>query len=266
MALRILTLNIWNVSGGWSERREAVLHVLREEAPDVVCLQEVIENDRGNQAAWIADALGGWSWTYGGEQSLARDGARFGNAVLSRWPIDGSSSLRLPYRDDAADIQRVAVHARTGGVDVVCTHLSWQLHDGALRERQVQALADFAEEVTDPDATVGPVIAGDLNADPDSTEVRYLTGLTSLDGRSTFFWDAWRTAGGGGPGLTWSDENPHAAAEHEPQRRIDYVLSKLRGTTGNGRPVECRVVAGTTVDGVWPSDHFGLLAVLTDGT
>ena len=90
---------------------------------------------------------------------------------------------------------------------------------------------------------------------------RFLTGLASLGGRSTFYWDAWRAAGDGGPGLTWSDRNLHAAAEHEPERRIDYVLSRLRGTTGHGRPLECRVVGDTPVDGVWPTDHFGVLAV-----
>jgi hypothetical protein len=34
----------------------------------------------------------------------------------------------------------VVVHARTGGVDVFSTHLAWQLHDAALRERQVRAV------------------------------------------------------------------------------------------------------------------------------
>ena len=266
MALRILTLNIWNVSGGWRDRREAVLDVLREESPDVVCLQEVIDNERGNQAAWLADSLGGWHWTYDGEPSQAGGGARFGNAVLSRRPIDATTSLRLPYVEDPADIQRVAVHARTGGVDVVCTHLSWQLEDGALRERQAVALADFAAEVTDLASTTGPVIAGDLNAEPESNEVRYLTGLASIDGRSTFHWDAWRTAGAGGPGITWSDDNPHAAAENEPNRRIDYVLSRLRGTTGMGKPLECRVVGDSPRAGVWPSDHFGVVAVLATPT
>lgn len=262
MAVRILTLNIWNVSGSWPDRRDAIRDVINRADPDVVCLQEVIENERGNQAAWLAEALGGWSCTFDGEPVPAANRSRFGNAVLSRWPIESTASCRLPFVDDPAEIPRLAVHARTGGVDVVSTHLSWQLDDGALRERQVQVLSDFADEVTDPGSALGPVIAGDLNAEPDSTEVRFLTGLTSLGGRSTFYWDAWRTAGGGGPGLTWSDENPHAAAENEPSRRIDFVLSRLRGTTGMGRPLECRVVADSPVDGIWPSDHFGVLAVL----
>jgi endonuclease/exonuclease/phosphatase family metal-dependent hydrolase len=259
--LRVLTLNIWNLSGHWRSRRQAIVAVLRRWAPDVVCLQEVVANERGNQAEWLASELGGWSVAYEGEP-VAGGAARFGNAVLSRWPIDANSSARLPYVPDEREVQRVVVHARTGGVDVFSTHLAWQLHDAALRERQVQALARFVGERTDTAAPLGPVLAGDLNAEPDSSAVRYLAGLASLDGASTYLQDAWRLAGDSGPGVTWSNRNPHAALDQEPDRRIDYIFSGFHGQRGASRPVECRVVADEPADGVWPSDHFGVFAVL----
>ena len=79
---------------------------------------------------------------------------------------------------------------------------------------------------------------------------------------STYLQDAWRLAGDSGPGITWSNRNPHAALDQEPDRRIDYIFSGFHGPSGGGRPVECRVVADEPADGAWPSDHFGLLAVL----
>jgi endonuclease/exonuclease/phosphatase family metal-dependent hydrolase len=260
--LRVLTLNIWNLSGDWRARRLAILAVFRACEPDVICLQEVVETERGNQAEWLARELGDWSVAYGGEPTRVAAGALFGDAVLSRWPIDVAGHVRLPYEPDEAEFQAVAVHACTGGVDVFSTHLAWQLHNTALRQRQVRALADVVVERSDPDAPVGPVVAGDFNAEPDATEMRYLTGLASIAGANTYFQDAWRLAGDGGPGITWSNGNPHAALDCEPDRRIDYVLSGFHGRAGGGRPVECRVVADTPVDGVWPSDHFGVLAVL----
>jgi endonuclease/exonuclease/phosphatase family metal-dependent hydrolase len=261
--LRVLTLNIWNLSGDWRARRQAVLAVLRAAEPDVVCLQEVIADQQGNQAEWLARELGGWSFAYAGSPLLDdRPDVLFGNAVVSRWAIDASGHAELPYVDDPHEVRRLVVHARTGGVDVFSTHLAWQLHDAALRERQVQALVAFVDERTDAAAPVGPVVAGDLNAEPDATAVRYLTGLTTLDGASTYLQDAWRLAGDGGPGLTWSNHNPHAALDREPDRRIDYVLSGFHGRDGGGRPVECHVVADAPVDGTWPSDHYGVLAVL----
>jgi endonuclease/exonuclease/phosphatase family metal-dependent hydrolase len=259
--LRVVTLNIWNLSGDWRARRVAILAVLRGCEPDVVCLQEVVENDRGNQAAWLASELGDWSYAYAGEPAYGFD-ALFGNAVLSRRPIDATDSVRLPYEDDELETQRVALHARTGGVDVFSTHLAWQLHDAALRERQVLALTDFVSARTDTSAGIGPIVAGDFNAEPDSTTIRYLTGLQPLNGASTYLQDAWRLAGDGGPGLTWRDTNPHAALDAEPERRLDYIFSGHHGRAGTGRPLACRVVADEPVDGTWPSDHFGVLADL----
>jgi endonuclease/exonuclease/phosphatase family metal-dependent hydrolase len=261
--LRVLTLNIWNLAGDWRARRQAIVAVVRRHAPDVVCLQEAVENDRGNQAAWLAEAFGGWSVAYAGEP-LAGGPDLFGNAVLSRRPIDDTASARLPHVPDDAEVQRVVVHARTGGVDVFSTHLAWQLHDAALREQQVQALVPFVDERSDPAARVGPIVAGDFNAEPDSDAIRYLCGLASLGGAGAYLQDAWRLAGDGGPGITWDNRNPHAAVDREPDRRIDYVFSGFHGRAGGGRPVECRVVADGPVEGVWPSDHHGVLAVLED--
>ncbi len=261
--MRVLTLNIWNTSGDWRQRRMAILQVVRDAAPDVVCLQEVVEDERGNQAGWLAEQLGGWSTAYAGEGPSRRSGL-FGNAIISPSPIDTSSSVRLPHVPDPLDIQRLVLHARVVGVDVYCTHLAWQLHDAALREQQVRALMAFVRRTSDPAASAGPVVAGDFNAEPDSTAVRYLTGLASIDGESVYLHDAWRLAGDGGPGLTWVDANPHAVLDREPERRLDYVFSAFHGRAGTGRPLACSVVADRPVDGVWPSDHLGVLADLAD--
>ena len=102
-------------------------------------------HDRGNQAGWLAAQLGGWSVAYAGSPPAATTG-RFGNAVLSRRPIEASAHADLPYVPDGQELPRLAVHARTGGVDVFSTHLAWQLHDSALREQQVRALVDFVAE------------------------------------------------------------------------------------------------------------------------
>ena len=155
----------------------------------------------------------------------------------------------------------MVLHVRTGGVDVFCTHLSWQLHDAALRERQVVSLTAFVSERSDPAAPLGPIVAGDFNAEPDSTVIRYLCGLATLDGASTYL-QGWRLAGDGGPGLTWSDTSPHAAKDREPERRLGYIFSGFHGPEPAGRPVACRVVADAPVEGVWPSDHFGVVADL----
>src|SRR5262249_2078880 len=109
-----------------------------------------------------------------------------------------------------------------------------------------------------------PLLVGDFNAEPDSAEIRYVTGLQSIGGFSVCFLDAWRVAAGAGPGVTWSNANPYARAEREPERRIDYVFAGLPRRDGLGQIAACRVVCDAEQAGVWPSDHFGVYAELRD--
>jgi len=73
-------------------------------------------------------------------------------------------------------------------------------------------------------------------------------------------------AGDGGPGFTWSKGNPYAAADLEPDRRIDYIFTGWPSRNGVGQILCCRVVCDEESEGVWPSDHFGVYAELrTEG-
>lgn len=234
-------------------------------APDLVLLQEVMEHGDGrNQAAWLADAFAGeWSVAYGGTGDVGV--GRFGNAILSRWPIDDADVLELPYEPRDEDVQRVVVHARTRGLDVFCTHLNWRFDDGAVRERQVVALAGYVAARADPEAALPPIIGGDFNADPDAEEIRYLCGLVSRAGQSVYFQDAWRVAGGAGPGWTWDNRNSFAAADREPDRRIDYVFVGWRSQPkGPGRVESARVVCDRALTGTFASDHFGLFVEVAE--
>lgn len=256
---RVATLNIWNMSGPWRERRAEIVAWLDLLGADVVCLQEVLESPDGrNQARWLAErSAGDYHVAFAAGATIGAHG--FGNAVLSRWPITATASTGLPASTLPGDIDRVALHARTGGLDVFCTHLAWRLDDGATRERQVRSLTDFVTATADPDAAVPPILAGDFNAEPTSTEMRYLTGLTSLEGRSVCFMDAWAAAGGGGDGLTWDNHNPFAFPQREPSRRIDHILLAWR--PGAGAWVSrAELVCDRSLTGTYATDHFGLLA------
>jgi endonuclease/exonuclease/phosphatase family metal-dependent hydrolase len=261
--LRVMTLNVWNLAGPWRARRDEIVAWLTRLEPDVACLQEIIESDDGrNQARWLADAAGGFHVAYDGRS--VGNGNRFGNAVLSRWPIEASAGHDLPHEPADGEVQRLVLHARTRGLDVYSTHLNWRFHDGAIRERQVVELAAVVARTANEAARLPPIVAGDCNAEPDSNEMRFLTGLASIDGTSVYFQDAWRVAGGRGPGHTWDNRDPFAAAEHEPDRRIDYVLVGWRRPDGAGRVEAARVVCDRTLTGTFASDHFGVLCEIAE--
>ena len=261
--LRVLTLNVQSDAG--DPRRTGLLNrELRRLDPDLVAFQEVCY---GSQLGSLTDGTGLAHETH---QSDALDylppyADRYGGtAVATRWPHRVVEVA--DHRDD--------LHWWTLAVSVALPDLGdllfivpttpWQLDAAAARERQ-------AVEVTELDArhrtALPTIIAGDLNAAPESASIRYLSGLQALDGRSVHYHDAW-TVAGSGLGYIWSVDNPLAAAEiarvvGQPghRRRIDYVFVG----PGRARIMAARLVGDRPVDGVWLSDHAGVLVDLEIG-
>ncbi|HMG52312.1 MAG TPA: endonuclease/exonuclease/phosphatase family protein, partial [Kofleriaceae bacterium] len=103
------------------------------------------------------------------------------------------------------------------------------------------------------------VVMGDFNAVPESDEIRFLRGQTSLDGRSVYFADCWAAAATG-PGHTYDRKNPYALRSREPSSRIDYVFVRGPDAQLRGEPIAARLALDQPTDGVWPSDHFAVVA------
>jgi endonuclease/exonuclease/phosphatase family metal-dependent hydrolase len=267
MSVSVLTLNLWHDAGPYPQRADRIREWIDRLEPDLIGFQEVLRGPDGDQAAELLAGRGyhldfacaSPFWRQG-EEERPRE---FGNAVASRWPLVGREAIRLPDGGDGETRAAIAVtvDAPFGAVRFTCTHLNWKFDHGAVRERQVAAVCDLALRDR-PREGFPPVLVGDFNAEPDAAEVRYVTGHQSLDGRSVCFLDAWRVAGGGGPGYTWSNRNPYARVEQEPDRRIDYVFVGLPRRSGLGQLLSCRVVCNDEKDGVWPTDHWGVYAEL----
>lgn len=109
-----------------------------------------------------------------------------------------------------------------------------------------------------------PILGGDFNADPESDEIRMLTGRASTPVPKLVFHDAWEVAGqastSSDTGATWANANPYARLDLEPDRRIDYVLVGWPKAGGAGHVTRCTVEGLEPVDGVVPSDHLAVLA------
>jgi len=271
--LRVLTINCWNIEAPYEQRMRLLSRVVAETAPDLVGFQEIVVRRNGfDQAATILADLG-YQHAFGAAHRWTdtelflphdADGDGAGNVVASRWPIERAEVRALPGLPAGSEQQSACgavVATPAGRIAFVSTHLYWDLAGGVIRERQVLALDDFVAELA-AGTDLSPVLVGDLNADPDATEMRFLRGLTSLDGRSTYFQDAWLAGGDGGPGYTWDNRNPYTIVDHEPDRRIDYVLVGRPDSTGRGRVVRAALVGTEPTAGVFPTDHFGVVADL----
>jgi endonuclease/exonuclease/phosphatase family metal-dependent hydrolase len=259
--LRCLTLNLWGAEAPLARRMEIVGRGLRELAPDVVGLQEVREvpGQLENQAATLARA-GGYQHVFA--PAVPFGGGHEGLAILARVPIAEHAVLELPHA--LPEERRILLSARletaAGNVWVHTTHLNYRLHHGQQRQDQVKAIdAAVAARTND----LPQIVMGDFNARPESDEIRWLRGLTTLDGRRVHYQDAWDRLHPREAGWTWASANPYTAPLRflEPDRRLDYVFVTTQRRDGRGTIHECRIVFDRPdPDGVFASDHFGLLA------
>ena len=268
MQVRVVSINTQNLEG--DPRRQDMLNTeLRRLNPDLVALQEVIEDGERHQ---LDRLLAGTSLHATHQaQTMAYTPPYMdrygGTAVATRWPHHVAETLDLRLLD-ASDIPwaTMAVVVEIPGQGellFIAATGSWRLDAESVRERQAIAISDLDSRHRRPLPTI---IAGDLNAGPESASVRYLTGKQSLNGRSVHYHDAWAIAGNGA-GYTWTvdNENAHAVIDdvvREPnhRRRIDYVLvgSAHSHPTGYSRIRSASIAFDQPDDGLWPSDHFGL--------
>ena len=237
--LKLVTFNIWHNQGDWAARLPLLVAAIRAEDPDVIGLQEVLEDAAvglPNQAQTLADALGGYSVHF---VSTDPEGAprRYGNAILSRLPVNDFDSRKLQPLDDYRTALRIRVAVGGRSVDVVNTHLAWQEDAAAVRARQIADLVSMLPQDGTP-----VIVMGDFNA------VQEDAGLAALTG-PRFFSALPR-------GTAQTTLNP---AKGHPPRVIDHIFAQA----DRFAPVRASVIGSEPVNGEYPSDHFGVAATVS---
>jgi endonuclease/exonuclease/phosphatase family metal-dependent hydrolase len=263
MRLRVLTMNIQNPAGD-PERQARVNQELRRLAPDLVTLQEVGNPGARDQLAELLEGTGLVHSTHQAEV-LSPHPHGHGTAIATRWPHRVAEIREHPGDPHWWTLAELVDLPQYGDQLFIAPSTAWQLDHELAREHQALEVAEIdARHRT----AVPTIIAGDLNAAPDSASVRFLTGLQSLAGQSVRYHDAWQVAGSG-PGWTWSVDNPLAATEIDAlvgqpghRRRIDYVFV---GSAHAHPDIRTTVVSAELVGagGVPLSDHYGLVAELS---
>lgn len=259
--LRIVTLNTWKGEGDYPARLKAMGTVLAQLDPDVVALQECLLAPAAglDTAAALAARLGFHHALLPMRRKVRRVGDRqldcwAGLALLSRWPILEQADLILP--SVAGDGERRALLARLerpgGPITAACLHLSWLPDAGGTRRQQLEAV--LAAPLWGAPARLR-LLAGDLNAAPDSPELRALgDGVHGWKARSC--WDA----SGATPAATFDPANPLTAPLERPAT-LDHIYALFRPEAAAPCFGAVRVVLDhPDPHGTWPSDHFGVLA------
>ena len=255
--VRVVTWNVWGLYGPWEQRERAIAQTLRGAEPDIVVLTESWTRESAGQAARLAPRIGLPHHVFSGVQAQEDEAALSGVAVMSRWPISASSS----HVFGEARVQYAEVSGPRGPIQVYGVAMdAWWFDESAGRQ---QAVREFLAHVgAMQDDTTPLVVCGDFNADPQSDEIRMITGQMKAPCPGLSFYDAWEVARSGGPGFTWSNSNHWARQLLWPDRRIDFIFSAAPRRGGAGHPRLAQLVGTEAVDAIVPSDHYGVQADL----
>lgn len=171
--LRVLTYNIHHGEG--TDGRfdyERLARVINELSPDLVALQEVDQStDRASgvdQAALLGE-LCKMHCVFG--QAMPYQNGHYGEAILSRFPIEKSIVHPLPYQVGQEPRAALEVLVRPQGVGPIIfvgTHLCHQSNE--TRSQQTQRISRLFTEDEGPPV----ILAGDFNARPGSGPMNVL--------------------------------------------------------------------------------------------
>jgi endonuclease/exonuclease/phosphatase family metal-dependent hydrolase len=255
-----MTWNLWWRFGPqWRQRQRGILHSMRTVDPDIAALQEVWGTSSMTQAHLLAADLG-----YHAEfaapslppppdppEDPDQADVQVGLALVSRWPVTAARRVEMPARHRAPTVALAATVAHpVGPLNVVVACLEWEPAYQDDRHAQARTLADLAANPS-LDGPLPVIVAGDLNAAPDSPVLRPLLEVLS---------DAWSLGQGDPSAVSLSSRHPFAPLEATEliDQRIDHVLVRP-GRSGQDVSVEQAFLAGEPVDGVEPSDHRAVI-------
>lgn len=255
--MRILTLNTWQERGPWRERWELIFRGLREYDADVVAFQEVFNMD------WAREVRERTGYPH-----LAVSGQHSGLIFISKFKPIEQECLIFQARSPTEDYLRYAFYVRVAAsgreIALFNTHLSWKSDETEVRMKQTLELEAFVDKkssrLSERAGRLPVAVMGDLNGGPETPPVTHLREVRN--------WvDTFGIKNPADRGLTWDYRNPYAAAERDKmaERRIDYIFAReLAGPFTKIRSSKV-VFDQPSPDGVYPSDHFGVLTEFCNG-
>lgn len=230
--LRVVTYNMHHGLGTDQQLSlDRVAEVLRGAQPDLVALQEVDVRTRRSFRDDQANSLGrklGMYVAFG--KAIAFDDGEYGNCILSKAPIEEFQTHPLAtiegHEARSVVVARIRLNGEGPEIQFLSTHLDHKTE--GVRMDQAHSLGKVVAKL--PRQPM--ILAGDMNATPDSKTLRRLKG-------------------------TWTDTGPEKQGfsfpAEKPSSRIDYILFR---TAPGWKVREQRVIEAALA-----SDHRPVLTV-----
>ena len=256
MTVSILTLNLWGIKGPYEKRKKLIKEGIKSLEPDIIGFQETYKWRNIYQVTDFLDR-NEYNVIFGPALKESID-QEYGNTIASKWPIKESCVIKLPNAKNAE--KRIALWALLessyGMLPFICTHLNMEADRVGIRKQQIMKICNFIIEKK-KHIHLPTVLVGDFNSEPDSSEIALLVNSPQ---KSIHFQDSWKA--NDSYGYTISKTNKYARKTFNRNKRIDYIFLELQNDNLDILRLikSCRVVFNYEKKGIWPSDHFGVLA------
>jgi len=247
-SLGVLTFNLWFGEYRWEERIAAVLRLIERHRPDVIGLQEVTPE---NLERILAD-----DWVrrrYRVSDATGETVQPHGVLLLSAVPLGSLALCHLPTEKDRK-LLLAELETTCGPLYVGTVHLESSPASTGMRLEQLDRVLPVLHGAEQA------LLMGDLNFDPADRgeQSRIEPGFTDL-------WQALRRED---PGHTVDSERNAMRYMHKQlskRARFDRILLRSKGAVW--RPISVDLIGTEAIapehPEVYPSDHFGLVGVVS---
>lgn len=249
--MKLGSYNIWNHDTNYDTRMDLLINLIKEEKFDILVLQEVRDEDIVNKIVQKCN----YKFSYWKKYFDCQEGmAIFSNhEILKTWTNwdenedvhnSGLMFAQIKYNDACIGIMNV--------------HLDYKYASN--REIEILKATEYLKNI-DSDYKF---LLGDFNSPPNSSIYRYLTGNQSLNNCNTTWNDlgavyCYRHNIKPTPTLDFVN-NPRWMGKESlyiPET-FDFILIEEAYPKDNPKLINYRVIGKDHIDGITPSDHYGV--------
>ncbi|AOY77560.1 endonuclease/exonuclease/phosphatase family protein [Clostridium formicaceticum] len=167
--LKIMSYNIHhgrNLFGKYS--LDEIAEVIRNSGAEVIGLQEldngVVRSRFEDQIKYLAEKLS-MEYVYGHNANLL--GGKYGNGILSKYPIESYENLHLPSGREQRGLLNAVIDVEGTKLNFLVTHLGLNQQE---RQKQINGIVKYLDTLSND-----IILVGDLNARHNSKEVQFLS-------------------------------------------------------------------------------------------
>ena len=257
--MRLATLNVFGLSGNWSDRLVTLRDGFLALDADLVTLQETMVREEVDQAAEIL----------GPDFQLAHASHREANGsgitTATRWPLGRVVEVDLHVTERTHEfactclVTEILAPQPYGRIWLANYLPDYQVDHERERRLQAVTLARALDGLAAEQAG-HVIVAGDMDADEAADSIRFWTGRHVINDVSVCYRSAWESARPTERLVTFAADNPLSTDWDWPYSGIDHVFVRCAAHGGPTLPIlGCRRIFDQPPI---PSDHYGLIVEL----